>query len=53
MHQKTNKKTYALMLPKFKYGISHFLDLLQMLEYLEIAFRDPDRIRNAPNKLFQ
>jgi hypothetical protein len=46
-------KAYALMLPKIKYGIPQFVDYPGMLEYLERAFGDPDRIQNAQNKLFQ
>jgi hypothetical protein len=43
---------YALMLPTVQYGISQFVDYPQLLEYLEKAFGDPDRTRNAQNKLF-
>ena len=43
---------YALMLPKIQYGIPQFVDYPLMLEYLEKAFGDPDRIQNAQNKLF-
>lgn len=45
-------KAYALMLPKIQYGIPQFVDFAQMLEYLEKAFGDPDRIQNAQNRLF-
>jgi len=44
---------YALILPKVKYGLYQFVDYPQMLEYLENAFGDPDRVQNAQNDLFR
>jgi len=44
---------YELILPKVKFGIYQFVDYPQMLEYLEKAFGDPDRIKNAQNDLFR
>jgi len=44
---------YSLILPKVKYGMYQFIDYPQMLEYLENAFGDPDRIKNAQNDLFR
>lgn len=46
-------KAYSLILPKIRYGIPQFVDYPEMLEYLERAFGDPDRVQNAQNKLFQ
>lgn len=46
-------KAYELLLPKTLYGIPQFADYPALLEYLEIAFGDPDRVQNAQNKLYQ
>jgi hypothetical protein len=45
-------RAYDLILPKINYGIPQFVDYSAMLEYLEQAFGDPDRIQNAQNKLY-
>jgi len=44
---------YELILPKVKYGVYQFVDYPQMLTYLETAFGDPDRVKNAQNDLFR
>lgn len=46
-------KAYELILPKTQYGIPQFIDYPALLEYLEAAFGDPDRVQNAQNKLYQ
>lgn len=45
-------KAYELVLPKTCYGIPQFVDYPALLEYLERAFGDPDRVQNAQNKLY-
>jgi hypothetical protein len=46
-------RAYELVLPKTQYGISQFIDYPEMLQYLENAFGDPDRIQNAQNALYR
>ena len=46
-------RAYELILPKTAYGIPQFVDYPEMLNYLENAFGDPDRVQNAQNKLYQ
>ena len=46
-------KAYELILPRTVYGIPQFVDYPEMLQYLEDAFGDPDRVQNAQNKLYQ
>jgi hypothetical protein len=43
---------YNLILPKTQYGVPQFVDYPQLLEYLEQAFGDPDRVQNAQNRLY-
>jgi hypothetical protein len=43
---------YNLILPKTLYGVPQFVDYPQLLEYLEQAFGDPDRVQNAQNRLY-
>jgi hypothetical protein len=43
---------YNLILPKTLYGVPQFVDYQQLLEYLEQAFGDPDRVQNAQNRLY-
>jgi hypothetical protein len=45
-------RAYELILPKTAFGIPQFIDYPELLEYLEKAFGDPDRVQNAQNKLF-
>jgi hypothetical protein len=45
-------RAYELILPKTVLGIPQFTNYPELLEYLEKAFGDPDRIQNAQNKLF-
>jgi hypothetical protein len=40
-------KTYELILPKTRFEFPEFLDYSKMLAYLENAFENPDRVRNA------
>ena len=42
-----------MILPRTVYGIPQFVDYLEILQYLEDAFGDPDRVQNAQNKLYQ
>lgn len=44
---------YSLILRKVKYGIYQFVDYPQMLEYLDNAFGDLDRVQNAQNDFFR
>lgn len=46
-------KAYDLILPKTLYGVPQFVDYKELLDYLESAFGDPDRVQNAQNKLYQ
>jgi hypothetical protein len=43
---------YNLILPKTQYGVPQFVDYPQLLEYLEQAFGDLDRVQNAQNRLY-
>lgn len=43
---------YNLILPKTLYGVPQFVDYQQLLDYLEQAFGDPDRVQNAQNRLY-
>lgn len=45
-------RAYELILPKTNYGVPQFVDYPELLQYLEGAFGDPDRIQNAQNKLY-
>jgi predicted phage tail protein len=45
-------RAYELILPKTVLGIPQFTNYPELLEYLEKAFGDPDRMQNAQNKLF-
>lgn len=45
-------RAYELILPKISNGIPQFPDYTDMLEYLEQAFGDSDRVQNAQSKLF-
>jgi hypothetical protein len=45
-------RAYEPILPKTIYGIPQVINYPEMLEYLEKAFGDPDRVQNAQNKLF-
>lgn len=44
---------YNLLLPKMKYGVPQFVDYQQLLEFLESAYGDPDRVQNAQNTLYR
>lgn len=46
-------KAYDLILPKTVFGVPGFTDYPQMLNYLENAFGDPDRVQNAQNRLYR
>ncbi|KAH0358939.1 hypothetical protein KCU65_g10167, partial [Aureobasidium melanogenum] len=43
---------YNLILPKIQYGVPQFVDYQQLLDYLDQAFGDPDRVQNAQNRLY-
>jgi hypothetical protein len=43
---------YNLILPKTQYSVPQFVDYPQLLEYLEQAFGDPDRVQNAQDRLY-
>ena len=45
-------RAYELILPKISNGVPQFPDYTEMLEYLEQAFGDSDRVQNAQSKLF-
>lgn len=40
-------RAYELILPKTSYGIPQFVDHPELLEHLQQAFGDPDRVQNA------
>lgn len=46
-------KAYNLILPRMIRGVPQFPDYVNLLDYLEIAFGDPDRIQNAQNRLYR
>jgi hypothetical protein len=46
-------KAYNLILPRMVFGVPQFPDYPDLLEYLEVAFGDPDRVQNAQNRLYR
>jgi hypothetical protein len=43
---------YNLILPKTQYSVPQFIDYPQLLEYLEQAFSNPNRVQNAQDRLY-